>query len=70
MAGKSGLRHGFTGALYQRIADNTIKVTTKDGVTGIFDGEGQWIEGELFEADPELCIWLSAKRIDASHRLS
>jgi hypothetical protein len=45
-------------------------VTSKDGVTGIFTGEGQWLEGDLYEADPELCIWLSAKRIDASHRLS
>ena len=51
-------------------AENRIKVTTKEGVIGFFDGEGRWIEGELYEADPELCIWLDAKRIDASHRLS
>jgi hypothetical protein len=70
MEEKAGLRHGFSRALYQSIGENRVKVTSKDGVTGIFTGEGQWLEGDLYEADPELCIWLSAKRIDASHRLS
>ncbi|MBB32980.1 MAG: hypothetical protein CL455_04965 [Acidimicrobiaceae bacterium] len=70
MGEEGGIRHGFSRALYQRAAENKIKVTTKEGVIGFFDGEGRWIEGELYEADPELCIWLAAKRIDASHRLS
>tara|TARA_B100000953_G_scaffold256341_1_gene220437 strand:+ start:1727 stop:1939 length:213 start_codon:yes stop_codon:yes gene_type:complete len=70
MGENGGLRHGFSNALYQRVAENQVKVTTENGETGIFDGEGRWIEGEVYEADPELCIWLASKRIESSHRLS
>ncbi len=70
MKDNGGIRHGFSRDLYQRVAEDKIKVTTEEGIIGFFDGEGRWIEGELYEADPELCIWLAAKRIDASHRLS
>ncbi len=70
MGPSNGIRHGFSNALYDLIAENKVKVTTEDGVTGVFDGEGRWLEGELYEADPELCIWLTAKRIESSHRLS
>jgi len=40
------------------------------GSTGLFDAAGRWIEGEVFEADPEMCVWVSAERIASSHRLS
>ena len=70
MEDNGGIRHGFSNSLYQRIAEDKVKVTTEEGITGVFDGEGRWIEGEIYEADPELCIWLTAKRIESSHRLS
>ena len=70
MEDNEGIRHGFTNDLYQRIAENKVRVTTENGETGIFDGQGRWIEGEIYEADPELCIWLAARRIESSHRLS
>ena len=65
-----GIRHGFSNALYERVDENQVKVTMGNGETGVFDGEGRWIKGEVFEADPELCVWLTAKRIESSHRLS
>ncbi|MAR80725.1 MAG: hypothetical protein CL427_04660 [Acidimicrobiaceae bacterium] len=70
MEDNGGIRHGFSNALYQRVAENRVLVTTDSGATGIFDGEGRWVEGEIYEADPEMCIWLTAKRIESSHRLS
>ena len=65
-----GIRHGFSGALYVRAGDDRVKVTMPDGTTGLFDGAGRWIEGHIFEADPEMCVWVSAERIKASYRLS
>jgi hypothetical protein len=67
---KSGIRHRFSGALYTSDGPNRVKVSTPEGTFGIFDGIGRWIEGELFEADPEMCIWMSINRIEASHRQS
>ncbi len=65
-----GLTHGFTGAMYRRVGDNRIEVTDTEGRIGLFDGEGRWIEGEIYEADPQMCVWLAADRIKSSHRLS
>jgi len=37
---------------------------------GRFDQSGKYLEGSLFEADPELCVWVSAPRPSAHHRIS
>ena len=37
---------------------------------GRFRPNGQWIEGPLFEADPEMCLWVSFPRPKDHHRLS
>ncbi len=65
-----GVKHGFSGAMYSRIGDDRVQVVMPDGRVGIFDGVGRWIEGELYDVDPEMCVWLSADRIETSHRLS
>ncbi len=70
MTEAGGIRHGFTGAMYRRVADDRIEVTMPDGRTGLFDGIGRWIEGEVYDVDPQMCVWLAADRIPTSHRLS
>lgn len=65
-----GIRHGFTGAVYSRAGDDRVKVVMPDGSTGLFDGIGRWVEGELYDVDPQMCVWVSAERIEAHHRLS
>lgn len=37
---------------------------------GRFTAEGRHLEGPLFEADPELCIWMSRPRPKNHHRTS
>lgn len=64
-----GIRHPFTGALYERFGDGHIRVTTRDGRIGLFHTDGRWIEGELREADPQLCGWVGGPQI-GNHRLS
>ena len=65
-----GIRHRFSNAVYTSAGPNRVRVTRPDGAWGVFDGRGRWIEGEVFEADPQMCVWLSISRIEASHRLS
>jgi hypothetical protein len=67
---EGGIIHGFTGAVYSRDGDDRIKVAMPDGRTGLFDGIGRWIEGELYDVDPQMCVWVGANRIRVSHRLS
>jgi hypothetical protein len=46
-----GLRHPFTGALYEPDGD-LVRVTAKDGRVGRFRADGRWVGGELRDADP------------------
>lgn len=65
----SGIRHPFTRALYEQHDSGVIRVT--DGERwGHFQRDGRWVEGELFESDPELCLWVSMERNAKHHRLS
>jgi len=61
------MRHPFTKALYERSDDGTIVVTDGDR-RGVFTGQGRWLEGDLREADPHLCGWVSGPLV-ANHRV-
>lgn len=56
-------------AFYLGVGDGTVRVTMGTR-WGRFRRDGSWIEGTLFEADPELCVWVSAPRPSAHHRIS
>jgi len=67
----AGLKHPFSGALYERHSDEghtRIKVTDGDAV-GIFTDQGEWLSGELRECDPQLCGWVAGPQF-ANHRMS
>ena len=50
----TGVRHAFTGALYE--CDDEGRIIVTDGNRrGVFDRFGRWISGDLREADPQLC---------------
>ena len=62
-----GLRHPFTRALYEQDGDGHVRVTTVDGKVGLFNADGTWIVGEVFEADPQLCGWISGPKVAHHH---
>ena len=65
-----GIRHPFTRHLYERDdeLDGVIRVSRDDGAWGRFRADGSYLEGEVFEADPQLCNWIAGpKRVN--HRL-
>ena len=67
---QGGIRHGFSGAVYTPDGPDRVRVTRPDGAVGLFDGIGRWIEGEVYDVDPEMCIWMNINRATVSHRLS
>ena len=50
--------HPFSGAVYERLEEGRVQVTARTGKGGIFTEMGVWLEGELKNADPHLCLWL------------
>ncbi len=53
-------RHPFTNALYVRQDDGNVLISA-GGTQGLFRPDGRWISGALREADPQLCVWVSAQ---------
>ena len=50
--------HPLTRARYEAEGPNAVRVS--DGSKwGLFDRTGGWIEGELRQCDPQMCIWLA-----------
>ena len=56
-------------AYYVGNGDGTVRVTMGTR-WGRFEPNGRYVEGTLFEADPELCVWVSAPRPSSHHRIS
>jgi len=51
-------QHPLTRAQYQAEGPNLVRVADGDK-WGLFDRFGGWIEGELRQCDPQMCIWLA-----------
>lgn len=65
----NGLRHPFTGALYEQAGNGLVRVTRSSGEWGLFRGDGRWVEGAVEECDPQLCNWIAGPQY-GNHRLS
>ncbi|MDG2028984.1 MAG: hypothetical protein P8J50_17945 [Acidimicrobiales bacterium] len=66
----NGLHHPFTRALYQRDDDHDGMVRVTDGDRwGRFTSDGRWVEGDIREADPQLCGWVAGPKM-VHHRIS
>jgi hypothetical protein len=64
----NGIRHPFTGALYEQDGHGNIRIVDGDR-TGTFGIDGHWIDGEVREADPQLCGWVGGIQV-ANHRVN
>jgi hypothetical protein len=64
------IRHPLNpNAYYADNGDGTVHVSMGTR-WGRFRPDGRYVEGTLFEADPELCVWVSAPRPSSHHRIS
>ncbi len=64
----NGIRHPFTGALYEPAGPGRVRVTSGER-SGVFGTDGRWIEGDVEEADPQLCGWVGGPQV-GNHRLT
>lgn len=62
-----GQLHPFSKALYEQDRDGNVRVRL-NGLTGLFRADGSWIEGDIFEADPQMCNWIAGPKV-RHHRL-
>lgn len=52
------IKHPLSGGIYEQAGQDRVQVTDRNGVVGVFTGDGAWVSGELRHADPELCRWI------------
>lgn len=70
IAPAGAIRHPLNpNAFYVSNGDGTVRVTMGTR-WGRFEPNGRYVEGTLFEADPELCVWVAAPRPSSHHRIS
>ena len=60
----------LTGSVYETDGDGIVRVTTREGKVGRFDPHGLWIDGELREADPHLCLRVGGRQLPAGQAAS
>ena len=61
------IRHPLSGAVYDLQADGTIKVE-KDGKAGTFRADGSYVSGEIYFADPHMCVWVGGRELASRFR--
>jgi len=57
------IKHPLSGAVYDLEADGTIRVQAKDGRIGKIDKNGVWLDGDVRQADPHLCLWIGGREL-------
>jgi hypothetical protein len=55
-------RHALSGALYEVGADGNVYVE-KEGHRGVFTPTGRYLSGDLYSADPHMCLWLAGPQV-------
>ena len=61
------LRHPLSGAIYEVDDDGLVLVTTRDGSSGRFTDQGVWVDGELKNCDPHVCVWVGGPQLISRH---
>ena len=51
------IRHPFNDVLYELTEAGQIRLTDGDQ-QGLFHQDGRWIEGDIRQADPQMCVWV------------
>ena len=56
------LRHPLSGHVYER-GDDCVHVIDRDGSVSKFTARGQWLEGNIRNADPNMCDWIGGEQL-------
>ena len=63
------LRHPMSGFIYERAAEGIVHVTDNAGNVSTFTDAGTWIEGNLTQADPNMCDWIGGKQLPGAEEV-
>lgn len=66
----SRLRHPLNGWVYENLGDGVVEVSTPGGESGRFTVGGEWIEGELTDANPHLTLWVGGEQVKGPDRMA
>jgi hypothetical protein len=47
----------LTQQIYEEIGDGLVRVTNRDGKSGVFDRNGRWIEGDVRDANTNMLVY-------------
>jgi hypothetical protein len=61
------IRHPLSGALYDLQTDGTVRVE-KDGRSGTFRADGSYLSGDIYSADPQMCVWIGGRELGSRAR--
>jgi non-ribosomal peptide synthetase component E (peptide arylation enzyme) len=61
------IRHPLSGALYDLQTDGTVRVE-KDGKSGTFRADGSYVSGDIYSADPQMCVWVGGRELGSRVR--
>lgn len=56
------MQHPLSGHVYG-LDEHGFVIVEKHGRSGRFRSDGQWVEGEIRTADPELCQWIGGPQL-------
>jgi len=52
------IRHPHTLATYGIDPDTELVRVTDKGKTGLYTMTGEWRSGDVFDVDPQMCLWV------------
>lgn len=56
------MQHPLSGHVYG-LDQHGFVIVEKHGRSGRFRADGQWVDGEIRTADPELCQWIGGRQL-------
>jgi len=63
------LRHPLSGAVYERVEEGRVRVTARDGRSGLFTDSGERLEGDLGQVDPNMCDWIGGQQLPGTENV-
>lgn len=62
--------HPLSGTIYEQLADGTIRVQKQGSDSyGIFTWQGEWLEGDVTQADPQMLLYIGGPDLPKDHEV-
>jgi hypothetical protein len=58
----------LTQQVYEEIGEGRVRVTNRDGRTGIFTVQGRWVEGEVRDANVNMLLFTAGPNVRSDFR--